>query len=190
MMGKLFAMAGTAAAFVTGVASVVLLLPNQAGADSETAFQVGTWDGCGLASGDISWPGLSGLPNPPVYVYGTVTDRPLPTDRPFPCRDDRYYTTATITAYAGGVAVGPRTATADNASVSFYITQQGTMSMPNYGGIDRLTIQVCRQPRNTHLRGYCAATVEYKAPPRTVPTGTLIPPQPPPPTSTSTPVSG
>nr|BFE61578.1 hypothetical protein GCM10020063_061040 [Dactylosporangium thailandense] len=129
------------------------------------AFAADSGDSCryGSSSGTFSWPQgpVSPLPAPGVGVSGKVADRPLPIDPGPVCRDDGYSSTVTFVAYLGTTEVARQSRTADNGTVSFSFVLGGASADK---GIDRITVQVCRNPVVTLPPSYCGRAVTYVAP--------------------------
>jgi len=130
-------------------------------------FKADSGDACryGLTEGALGWQsGVSSpLPLLRVEVTGTVTDRPLPLPTgPAICRDDGYDSTATFVAYAGTVEVDRQARTANNSTVAFKLSLGPSATKTS---IDRVVVQVCRDPIYTLPPSYCGKPVTYLAPP-------------------------
>jgi hypothetical protein len=126
------------------------------------AFAADSGDSCryGTTSGTLGWQiGPSPLPTPGVAVNGKVADRPLPTGPVTTCGNDGYSSTVSFTAYLGGVAVDRQSRTADNGTVTFSFTLGSTAK-----GVDRVDVQVCRNPVVTLPPSYCGRAVTYLRP--------------------------
>ena len=136
-------------------------------------FQADSGDSCryGLTEGKLGWQtGVSSpLPLLGVLVAGTVTDRPLPLPTgPALCRDDGYSSTVSFVAYAGAVEVDRQSRTANNSTVEFKLSLGSAVAK---AGIDRVVVQVCRDPIFTLPPSYCGKPVTYPAPPIAGPVG-------------------
>jgi hypothetical protein len=150
-----------------GAALAVLTFPGSAHAATITQqFAADSGDACryGTTSGTLGWSygTASPLPVAGVDVQGRLTDRPLPVDPATGCPDDGYSSTATFTAYSGAVAVERRTETADDDAVSFAFSLGKASTAAR---IDRVVVQVCRNPVRTLPPSYCGKAVTYLAPP-------------------------
>lgn len=160
--------ARVAAVLTAAATAVVVAVPAAAHAATITqAFAADSGDSCryGTTSGTLGWQyGIttSPLPVSAVAVSGTLTDHPAPTDPATTCRSDGYSSTVTFVAYAGTAEVGRQSRTADNATVSFSFTLGGASTAP---GVDRVVVQVCRNPVVTLPPSYCGKAVTYLAPP-------------------------
>jgi len=89
-----------------------------------------------------------------VGITGVIVDRPLP-DAPGPCPDDGSSTTATFTAYAGGVVVDVKTQQADNEQREFSFDLLASRR------IDVIVVRVCRVPPSPTPTDYCGAPQKY-----------------------------
>lgn len=152
---------------VLAAALVVLALPGSAHAASITQqFAADSGDAChyGTTSGTLGWTygTTSPLPVSAVAVKGQVSDRPLPTDPAAICTSDGYSSTATFTAYAGSVEIEQQSRSADNGTVSFEFTLGKATAA---AAVDRVVVQVCRNPVRTLPPSYCGKAVTYLAPP-------------------------
>jgi hypothetical protein len=127
-------------------------------------FKADSGDTCrhGATEGTLAWQSgvISPLPLLKVVVTGTITDRPLPID-PTNCRDDGYDSTATFVAYTGETEVDRQFRTANNSTVRF----QFSLGSSAKTAIDRVVVQVCRDPIVTLPPSYCGKPVTYLAPP-------------------------
>lgn len=146
-----------AATLLTGLAvsSPVQAAPIPFAADSGDQCRYGS------TRGSLDWR-LAGTPPRAVAVdvRGTLTDRPVPTDPGPACPDDRRFSIATFTVYAGNVVVDREAQRADNNVVSFGFVLGSNSTVAR---IDRLVIQVCRHS-STLPPSYCGRAVEYRAP--------------------------
>ncbi|MDG4767698.1 hypothetical protein O7632_26920 [Solwaraspora sp. WMMD406] len=104
-------------------------------------FSVPSADNCtyGYTQGHLEW--RSPGPSSAVRLAGVIADRPMPNDPGTVCRDDRRYTIASYTAYAGNVPVDEAARRVDNGLVEFDFVLGANSSAR---GIDRVIIQVCR----------------------------------------------
>jgi hypothetical protein len=121
-------------------------------------FAATSGDECrmGTTKGVLGWH-LTGSRR--VDVRGTVADRGANTDPGLPCGDDRRYTTATFTAFSGGVEVRPRVVQrVDNGTLNFSFP----ITAPR--AIDVVVVQVCRQPRVSGPPAYCGPKDVHRAP--------------------------
>jgi hypothetical protein len=162
-MSKLMSRAVALAAAATGAA---LVLPSAAhAAVISQAFAADSGDSCryGSTSGTLSWPQgpVSPFPTPGVGVSGKVADRPLPIDPGMICRDDGYASTVSFVAYLGTTEVARQSRTADNGTLTFSFVLGGTAAEK---AIDRVVVQVCRNPVVTLPPSYCGRPVTYLAP--------------------------
>jgi hypothetical protein len=153
----------SAAVLAAVTTAAALALPGVAhAAVISQAFAADSGDSCryGSTSGTLGWQiGPSPLPTPGVAVNGKVADRPLPVDPGAICRNDGYSSTATFVAYLGGVEVDRQSRTADNATVTFSFMLGATAK-----GVDRVDVQVCRNPVLTLPPSYCGKPVTYLRP--------------------------
>ncbi len=121
-------------------------------------FAATSGDECrmGSTTGKLGWH-LTGLRK--VDVRGTVVDRGPSSDPGLPCGDDRRYTTATFTAYSGGVAVRPNIVQrVDNGTLTFSFP----ITAPR--AIDLVVVQVCRHPLLPGPATYCGPRDVHRAP--------------------------
>lgn len=125
-------------------------------------FAADSGDACryGTTSGSLAFRAVHPPERPAVDLWGTLTDRPLPND-PSVCGDDRRFTVATYTAYAGSVVIDREANRVDNGRLAFTITLIGTDSTST-APIDRVVIQVCRHSTNTWIPPYCGTPQTYK----------------------------
>jgi hypothetical protein len=157
------------AAVVAAAATAVLAFPATANAATiNQPFAADSGDSCpyGSTAGTLGWQyGISTSPLPvtAVAVTGKLTDRPTPADPSAACRSDGYSSTVTVVAYAGTVEVARQSRTADNATISFAFTLSGSRTTSI--GINRVVVQVCRNPVVTLPPSYCGKAVTYLAPP-------------------------
>lgn len=163
-----------ASAVAIAVIGGLLATSAPAQANAVQPFRADSGDNCryGFTQGYLNWRYTTIAPIRPVFVdvRGTVTDRPVPTDPSFACRDDRYYSVASFTAYLGNGTVARQEAKANNQAVSFSFTLGSNTTGP---GLSRLIVQVCRYPLYTTQPpspGYCGlpqhyAPVVYDPPP-------------------------
>jgi len=142
---------------------VALLAPLDAQASHPTRLQpfyADSGDNCryGLTQGML-WFDANHPPQPAaVTLQGSVNDRPLPGEPSTGCFDDRRYSVATFTAYAGSTVVNSQQVRADNASVPFRVTLGDGRTLR----IDRAVIQVCRFPLyGTWIPAYCGRAQTY-----------------------------
>ncbi|MFG2041704.1 hypothetical protein [Dactylosporangium sp. NPDC048998] len=155
------------AAIPAAAAAAVLAFPAAAQAAVITQpFAADSGDSCryGSTDGTLGWQygSASPLPTAGVAVSGKLADRPLPTDPAATCGDDGYSSTVTFVAYAGNVEVGRQSRTADNTTTSFsFVLGAGS----NSTGVNRVVVQVCRNPVVTLPPSYCGKAVTYLAPP-------------------------
>jgi hypothetical protein len=154
LLAVLAAVPATLALATTAHAAVI---PQPFAADSGDACRYGSTDGT------LGWTygTTSPLPVASVVVKGRLSDKPLPADPGFNCRNDGYASTATFTAYAGNTVVDRQGKTADNATV----TLDFTLGRSTNAAIDRIVVQVCRDPVLTLPPSYCGKPVTYVAPP-------------------------
>jgi hypothetical protein len=146
------ALAATLAALALPGTAHAALIPQPFAADSGDACPYG------LTAGTLDWNfSTSPLPVRGVAVLGRLVDRPLPADPGRICLDDGYSSAATFVAYFGRAEVGRQAVSADNAVVPI-----GLRFMSE---IDRIVVQVCRDPVRTLPPSYCGKAVEYPAPP-------------------------
>jgi hypothetical protein len=128
-------------------------------------FKADSGDTCrhGVAEGTLAWQNgvISPLPLLKVGVTGTLTDRPLPID-PTNCRDDGYDSTVTFVAYGGETELDRQSRTADNNTLRFQFSLGSTADKT---ALDRVVVQVCRDPIVTLPPSYCGKPVTYLAPP-------------------------
>ncbi|HEX5205026.1 MAG TPA: hypothetical protein VFW27_34330 [Actinoplanes sp.] len=153
------------ARLAVAVAAILVATPGIARAATiAQPFKADSGDICrhGVTEGTLAWQTgvISPLPLLTVGVTGTVTDRPLPID-PTNCHDDGYNSTATFVAYAGGAEVDRQSRTADNSTIQFRFSLGSTTKT----AIDRVVVQVCRNPIVTLPPSYCGKPVTYLAPP-------------------------
>jgi hypothetical protein len=132
----------------------VMLTPTAARAD--TRFHADSGDTCRYGFTD----GVLSARLAPVAVKGTLTDRPTLAD-PTNCRDDGFYSVATFTAFFGDRVVDQQAVRANNgtAGVELILGQNSTIAR-----IDRVVVQVCRNPLVTLPPSYCGRPAEYRAP--------------------------
>jgi hypothetical protein len=154
------------ARLATAVAVILAATPGIAHAATiAQPFKADSGDTCrhGVTEGTLSWQSgvISPLPILKLGVTGTITDRPLPID-PTNCRDDGYDSTATFVAYAGETEVDRQSRTANNSTLRF---QFSLGSSSTKTAIDRVVVQVCRDPIVTLPPSYCGKPVTYLAPP-------------------------
>jgi hypothetical protein len=149
-------------------ASAVLLIatPGIANAAAITQpFKADSGDNCryGFTDGTLTWFfGInSPLPLQRIEVAGTVSDRPLPVE-PTICRDDGYQSTVSFVAYAGAIEIDRQSRTANNGTVRFAFVLGANAPRT---GINRVVVQVCRDPIFTLPPSYCGRPVSYPAPP-------------------------
>jgi hypothetical protein len=142
---------------------VAVLAPLDARASHPTRLQpfyADSGDNCryGFTQGTL-WFDANHPPQPAaVNLSGSVNDRPLPGQPSTVCSDDRRYTVATFTAYAGTTVINSQQVRADNGSVPFRITLGDGVTLR----IDRAVIQVCRFPlRGTWIPAYCGRPQSY-----------------------------
>lgn len=109
--------------------------------------------------------GLLNLPTVPtriVQVSGAVVDRPSGPGIPELCPDDGRFSLAILVAYTGRTAVDAERVPVDNAIREYKFDLTGTSSTQP---IDRVTVQVCRQPRTPGgPPAYCGLTQNYPLP--------------------------
>jgi len=153
-------------AAVAATTALLLATPGIAQAAIIThPFQADSGDNCryGVTEGTIAWHfGVtSPLPLQRVEVAGTLTDRPLPIEPGF-CRDDGYQSTATFVAYAREVVVDRQSRTVNNNAMRFRFVLGANAPRT---GIDRVVVQVCRDPIFTLPPSYCGKAVSYPVPP-------------------------
>lgn len=170
-MRKLRLLAGVTAALASG-----LLMQAPAHADTIVTMQFSANSGespCvhGSTSGTLIWnigsttpPGTT-LPVQTAYVnvVGAVFDQPMPTS-PATCPDDGYSSTARFTGYLGNTPLATRSFTTDNSMVRFNFALSAITAPPGVGRIDRVVVQVCRDPVVTLPPSYCGRAVEYRLP--------------------------
>lgn len=161
-MRKLLRLAALAAILGAGLA---MPTPAHAGDGVATQrFYADSGDDCRYGSTDgtlswrVTWPPYHVLH---VEVAGRVADRPLPADPGWSCRDDRYYSVVTFTAYSGSTVVDQESRRADNGVVSFAFTLGRNSAASR---LDRVVVQVCRHPLYTLPPSYCGRAVEYRPP--------------------------
>jgi hypothetical protein len=140
-------------ALATAVLAVVLT-PTAARAD--TRFHADSGDACRYGTAD----GVLSTRLTLVAVKGTLTDRPTLAE-PTICRDDGYYSIATFTAYFGERVVDQQAVRINNGTALLELTlgQNSTIAR-----IDRVVVQICRNPIATLPPGYCGRPAEYRAP--------------------------
>jgi hypothetical protein len=153
------------ARLAAAVAVILVATPGIArAATNAQPFKADSGDTCrhGATEGTLAWQSgvISPLPLLKVVVTGTITDRPLPID-PTNCRDDGYDSTATFVAYTGETEVDRQFRTANNSTVRF----QFSLGSSAKTAIDRVVVQVCRDPIVTLPPSYCGKPVTYLAPP-------------------------
>ena len=73
---------------------------------------------------------------------GTLIDRPVPTDPVSVCADDRRFSSAVFTAYAGNLQVDTDQRRVDNGRLDFRFVLGGTTSTAR---VDKVVVQVCRE---------------------------------------------
>ncbi|MGI5238506.1 hypothetical protein [Dactylosporangium sp. CA-139066] len=155
--------ARSAAILTAAATAAALAFPGAAhAAVISQAFAADSGDSChyGSSSGTLGWQvGPSPLPGPGVAVSGKVADRPLPVDPGAVCRNDGYSSTVTFVAYLSGAEVDRQSRTADNATVTFSFTLGAAAK-----GVDRVDVQVCRNPVITLPPSYCGRAVTYLRP--------------------------
>jgi hypothetical protein len=132
----------------------VLLTPTAARAD--TRYHADSGDLCRYGSTD----GVLSARLTLVAVKGTLTDRPTPTE-PTTCRDDGFYSVASFTAFFGERIVDQQAVRVNNGTVriELLLGQNSTVAR-----IDRVVVQVCRNPIATLPPSYCGKPAEYRAP--------------------------
>jgi hypothetical protein len=128
-------------------------------------FSADSGDSCpyGVTAGALTWSygTTSPLPLRGVSVTGRLADRPLPADPGRFCIDDGYRSTALFVAYAGRVEVDRQSVAVDNNVVAFDLR----LALAGANTVDRVVVQVCRDPVRTLPPSYCGKPVEYPAPP-------------------------
>jgi hypothetical protein len=148
----------------TALATLTTAGPAQAATITQP-FSADSGDSCpyGITTGAITWTygTTSPLPLRGVGVIGKLTDRPTPDDPGRICADDGYRSTAAFVAYAGRVELDRQSVTVDNNVVAF------DLRLATFGAsaVDRVVVQVCRDPERTLPPSYCGKPVEYPAPP-------------------------
>jgi hypothetical protein len=153
-------------ALPAAAAVAVLALPGSAQAATFTQpFAADSGDAChyGTTSGTLGWTfGSTGGPLNliGVDITGQITDRPLPTSPVTNCPDDGYASTVILSAYSGTTEIERRAETADDATVNFDLFMGGT----TITYMDRVVVQVCRNPVRTTPPSYCGKAVTYFPP--------------------------
>jgi hypothetical protein len=140
-----------------------LAIPATAQADVSVAqaFAATSGDNCryGTTDGNLTWRFVAPSHAVGVAVRGRLADKPVPGD-PIPvlCPDDHRFSVATFVLYAGNVVVDRNAVRADNGVVNFdfFLGNNSTVSR-----VDRLVIQVCRNPLTTLPPVYCGPAVSY-----------------------------
>ncbi|MCG5215572.1 hypothetical protein [Streptosporangium sp. KLBMP 9127] len=123
--------------------------------DTDVPFAADSGDSCrrGSTEGVLTW--VDGpVIRPTVRVRGHLRDE----GEFSPCALDRLFSLATYSAYAGGILVDSEQHKVDNGRIDLAFTLSGV------GGIDRVTVSVCRQTSSSPGIGYCGKLQEYKRP--------------------------
>jgi hypothetical protein len=141
---------------LTLAAAVLAVVITPTAAHADTRFYADSGDRCpyGITVGVLA------SMAPQVIAKGTLTDQPSPTG-PGICVDDRFFSVATFTAYAGARVVDEQLVRADNSTVRVGLVLG---PVPTVVRIDRVVIQVCRHPLFTLPPSYCGRPTEYRAP--------------------------
>jgi hypothetical protein len=151
-------------AFVLAIAfAAAVFAPAQANASHPTRLQpfyADSGDSCpyGSAQGTL-WFDANHAPQPAaVNLSGSVNDRPLPNDPSSRCPDDRRYSVAILTAYAGSTLVDSQQVRANNGSTAFRVKLGDGVTLR----IDRAVIRVCRYPVfGPGVPAYCGPPQTY-----------------------------
>ena len=148
---------------LSGVAAVAALfmLASPAAAAVQIPFFADSGDKCqyGYTKGVLSLPSV---PTRLVKVAGVVVDRPDGPGIPELCPDDGRFSFAVLVAYIGTTSVDGERIPVDNSAREYRIDLTNMISTRP---IDRVSVQVCRQPR---LVGgppaYCGVQQDYRLP--------------------------
>lgn len=153
----------TALALLAGVLVGVVAAPTVAVASHPTLlqhFRADSGDRCqyGYTEGVLAFRAVHPPEQPAVDISGTVSDRPG-VGEPILCPDDRHYTIAYFTGYAGEQGVERQARRVDNGVLAFefVLGLNSTTTRP----IDRVVIQVCRFSFVPNDRFYCGSPQTY-----------------------------
>jgi hypothetical protein len=141
--------------------AAVFSLAAPAAAAVQLPFFAESGDKCqyGYTKGVLSLPTV---PTRVVHVAGVVVDRPAEPGIPELCPDDGRFSFAVLIAYTGTTAVDGERVAVDNGAVDYKLDLTSTSTTRP---IDRVSVQVCRQPR---LVGgppaYCGVAQDYRLP--------------------------
>jgi hypothetical protein len=148
--------ARTLALAIAAALLAALAAPAPARADFTQSFYADSGDACtyGYTRGTLVWR----FPGPvALEVTGVLVDRPTPAEPSF-CRDDGFFSTATFTAYSGNAIVDTAAVRADNGEVRIQLTLGRNSAVSR---VNRLVVQVCRDPLRTLPPSYCGRPVTY-----------------------------
>lgn len=153
----------TALALLAGVLVGVVAVPTVAVAGHPTLlqrFRADSGDRCqyGYTEGILAFRAVHPPEQPAVDISGAVIDRPG-AGEPILCSDDRHYTIAYFTGYAGEQSVDQQARRVDNGALAFDLVLglNSTTARP----IDRVVIQVCRFSFVPNDRFYCGNAQTY-----------------------------
>lgn len=142
--------------------AAVFSLAAPAAAAVQLPFFADSGDSCryGITKGELSVPTV---PTRLVRVSGAVADRPAGPGIPEVCPDDGRFSVAILIAYTGPKPVDAERIPVDNGTREYKFDL--APDEPSILPIDRVSVQVCRQPREAGGPPiYCGVARDYWLP--------------------------